>query len=50
MPEEQIARMTVAGWVFLAVSWAVITSVVVFCISIVLRSNRKTEPGEIPPE
>ena len=48
MPEEQIVRMTVGGWVFLAVSWAVITSVMVFCVTRMLQPGTKAPSDETP--
>lgn len=50
MPEEEAIRMSAAGWVFLAVSWIAITSLMVFCITKVLRSGKRTEPDEGPRE
>ena len=50
MPEEQIAHMTVAGWVFLALSWTVITTLVTFCICKVLRLGKKHQPDETTSE
>jgi len=50
MSEEQIARMTVAGWAFLAVSWITITALAAFCIARVLKSGKKAGPDETPLE
>ena len=48
MPEEQIVRMTLAGWVFLAASWTAITALIAFCIARVLRSGKKAGSDETP--
>jgi len=48
MAEEQIAHMTVAGWAFLAVSWISITALTAFCITRVLKSDKKAGPDETP--
>lgn len=50
MPEEQIAHMTLAGWVFLVAFWLVITSLTVFCIIKILSSGKKIGPDETPLE
>jgi len=48
VPKEQVVRMTLAGWVFLVSSWAVITWLIAFCIARVLRSGKKAESDETP--
>jgi len=48
MPEEQVVRMSVAGWTFLAISWLTITGIMVFCINRVIESGKHVETRETP--
>lgn len=42
--------MTIAGWIFMAVSWTVIIGLFVFCMSRTLRPSEKVkdEPQQHP--
>ncbi|HUV04028.1 MAG TPA: hypothetical protein VMX94_02855 [Armatimonadota bacterium] len=48
MAEGEVARMSVAGWAFLAVSWISITALAAFCIARVLKSDKKAGADETP--